>query len=384
MNLAAMSSRFEATGAGEYPRRVLLAAAGLSPQVVTETIYALAVARTSPWCPTEVRLVATEEGWQRARLALLSEEPGWLHRLRAEYSLPPVRLDEGTVTVLENDGMRLADIRTEADATAAADRITNLVRELTSDPQCALHVSLAGGRKTMGFYLGTALSLYGRAQDRLSHVLVTPPYESNPGFYYPSRHSRVIYTPPPENRPLDTAAATITLAEVPFVRLRGMLSETVIARQTDFSAAIAEAQQRLDPPEVVIYAEEGYLTAGGIEVRLRPSEMAFYAMLARRVLRGEGPVACPPDGAPEVGLARAYLEEYQRTNAAGGMKHRVGDALRNGMEKSFFLERKSRLKRALEDALGARSAGVGLAAIGQRPETKWALAVEADRIRMED
>ena len=30
----------------------------------------------------------------------------------------------------------------------------------------------------MGFYLGYALSLYGRTQDRLSHVLVSSPYES--------------------------------------------------------------------------------------------------------------------------------------------------------------------------------------------------------------
>jgi CRISPR-associated protein (TIGR02584 family) len=33
-------------------------------------------------------------------------------------------------------------------------------------------MSIAGGRKTMGFYAGYALSLYGRAQDRMSHVLV--------------------------------------------------------------------------------------------------------------------------------------------------------------------------------------------------------------------
>jgi CRISPR-associated protein (TIGR02584 family) len=30
---------------------------------------------------------------------------------------------------------------------------------------------MPGERKTMGFYVGYALSLFGRAQDRLSHVI---------------------------------------------------------------------------------------------------------------------------------------------------------------------------------------------------------------------
>jgi CRISPR-associated protein (TIGR02584 family) len=34
----------------EYSRRVLLAVTGLSPQVVTETLYALAVQRRRPLC----------------------------------------------------------------------------------------------------------------------------------------------------------------------------------------------------------------------------------------------------------------------------------------------------------------------------------------------
>lgn len=37
----------------------------------------------------------------------------------------------------------------------------------------------------MGFFVGYALSLFGRAQDRLSHVLVSDPFESLTDFYYP-------------------------------------------------------------------------------------------------------------------------------------------------------------------------------------------------------
>ncbi|PJA57556.1 MAG: TIGR02584 family CRISPR-associated protein, partial [Rhodocyclales bacterium CG_4_9_14_3_um_filter_68_10] len=56
----------------EYERRILLAATGLSPQVVTETLYALTQRRAPAFVPTEIHLVTTAEGAERARLTLLS------------------------------------------------------------------------------------------------------------------------------------------------------------------------------------------------------------------------------------------------------------------------------------------------------------------------
>jgi CRISPR-associated protein (TIGR02584 family) len=53
-----------------------------------------------------------------------------------------------------------------------------------------LHVSIAGGRKSMGFFAGYAFSLFGRTQDRLSHVLVNDPFESFPDFYFPQNHTK--------------------------------------------------------------------------------------------------------------------------------------------------------------------------------------------------
>ena len=74
----------------QYHRRILLAVTGLSPQVVTETLYALAVKREPAFVPTEVVVVTTAEGAERVRLSLLSEDPGWFERLRRDYDLPPI------------------------------------------------------------------------------------------------------------------------------------------------------------------------------------------------------------------------------------------------------------------------------------------------------
>ncbi|MBP6582128.1 MAG: hypothetical protein KA204_01445, partial [Chromatiaceae bacterium] len=45
-----------------FPRRILLAVTGLTPQVVTETLYALAMERQPPFIPTEIHLLTTAEG----------------------------------------------------------------------------------------------------------------------------------------------------------------------------------------------------------------------------------------------------------------------------------------------------------------------------------
>lgn len=166
-----------------HARRILLAVCGLSPQVVTETLYALAVKRQPAFVPTEIHLLTTREGGERARLSLLSRAPGWLGRFRRDYRLPSLGLSAANIHVLAGERGRLADIRTPADNERLADALTDLVRRLTSDPAAALHVSIAGGRKTMGFYAGYALSLFGRPQDRLSHVLVSAEFECNPDFF---------------------------------------------------------------------------------------------------------------------------------------------------------------------------------------------------------
>jgi CRISPR-associated protein (TIGR02584 family) len=216
-----------------YPRRILLAVTGLSPQVVTETLYALVRQTPFPFVPTEIHLITTADGAERARLALLSDEPGWFHRLRQDFSLPGIAFDEQSIHIIRTpDGRPLSDIRSPADNLLCADRITDLVREFSSDPTSALHVSISGGRKTMGFFLGYALSLFGRAQDRLSHVLVSEPFENSWNFFYPTPYENVIQTS--DNKLADARNAEIGLAEIPFVALREGLPDALLDGTASF------------------------------------------------------------------------------------------------------------------------------------------------------
>ncbi|HEY3443127.1 MAG TPA: CRISPR-associated ring nuclease Csm6 [Paludibaculum sp.] len=366
----------------EFEHRILVAVSGLSPQILTETLYWLSVRQEPRFIPTEVHLITTNEGASRARLCLLGEEQGWFERLRVEYDLPAMGFDDSSIHVIENqESAPLEDIRTPEDNLCAADAIIDLLRKLTADSECALHVSIAGGRKTLGFYAGYALSLLGRTQDRLSHVLAPAQYEGHPEFYYPTKRRRVIFTPPPDSRPLDTSAAEVTLAEIPFVPLREWIPACLLTNRLSFTAAVAAARHRMEPAEVRVNLPGGRLETYHASVDLPAAELAFFSWLARRRKTARACVSCPPDGAPDRDIALEYLREYEPLRTAGAAGDRTARALRGGMEKSFFLERKARLHRFLDKVLGPEAERYYVQAIGKRPETKYELGLEPGRIR---
>lgn len=294
-----------------YSCRILLCVAGLSPQIVTETLYALTVPGEPRFVPTEIHLLTTAEGAERARLTLLSEEPGWFHRLRRDYGLPDIDFRLDHIHILHAaDGRPLVDIREVADNEAIADAVTNTVRELTADLDSAVHASIAGGRKTMGFYLGYALSLFGRPQDRLSHVLVSSSFESNPNFFYPAPVSRVIFATGPDQRPLDASSATVMLADIPFVRLRDGLHENLLREGASFREVVRQAQRNLAAPSLTLDVATCRIRCGETTVRLTPISFAWLAWFARRALEKLPPLHWKQIGLPEV---EAFLAEYKAT-----------------------------------------------------------------------
>lgn len=325
-------------------RRILLAVAGLSPQVITETVFALAQAGDRAALPTEVHALTTADGAERIRLTLLSRQPGWFRRLLRQRRLPAITFRDDHIHIIrDRRGRPLSDIRTPEENDCLADQVTSLVRGFTSDQETQLHVSLAGGRKTMGFYAGYALSLYGRPQDRLSHVLVSAPFESHPDFYFPAARPRTIYDR--DRRPLDASAARVTLAEIPFVRLRERMSEKLIRGRAGFSATVAALNRAQAVPALRLDLDARQVQAGAAELRLAPRELAFYLWFARRARAHAHGVSCPKG--LDLELARAYLTELDRFHSRASASHR---RLQGGMDAAFFSETKSRLHAALARA----------------------------------
>lgn len=348
----------------QHSRRILLAVTGLSPQIVTETLYALAIAPAEEedrFIPTEIHLVTTAEGAQRAGLMLFQHEGGRFNRLCEEYGLDRQAIAFGPEqihVVPDAVGQPLQDIVDERSSAAVADLITAQVRAFSADEQCAIHASIAGGRKTMGFYLGYALSLYGRAQDRLSHVLVSPPFESDHQFYYPPARPTTLII---KERPMRTDEARILLADIPFVRLRDNLPEDFLEDGASFSETVRAAQAAMPPVGLVLDPAARRVCAGGETFELQPVEFAFYWMLAERARQGRTGLHWSDPVAEEL---LGYLARL--VNPHGGDYEKTEKAYRRCYGKENFDPTKSHVNATIRSALGKRRAQpylVGLQAV---------------------
>ena len=345
-------------------------------------IVQMIMAQQPAFVPTELHVITTAIGAQRLRLALLSQEPGWFARLLSDHGLPAIIFGEAQIHTL-NDvaGQPLADIRLPEDNAQAADFITEQVRGFTADPSCALHVSLAGGRKTMGFFAGYALSLFGRAQDRLSHVLVSSPFEQSQDFYYPTPYSRVIAVG--EGGLADTAQAQVTLADIPFVSLRHGLPEGLLQGSASFNGTVQAAQAALAPAELVIDMARGCIAAAGQVVPLPRAQLALLALFARRALAGDQPLCAPIKGVPDANLAAQYLRELRLLAGPLGDTERTERGLAKGMADDFFSQTLSRLQTRLRSALGPAAAPYLIHDGGTRPR-RYRLSLSRSALRFAD
>ena len=364
-----------------YPRRVLVAVSGLTPQIVTETIYALTQIKNPAWKPTEVHLLTTIEGAQRARLSLFSSDRNWFKRLCKDYSLPPIQFDESCIHILHNhQGKPMADIRSVEDNTAAANAITTTLRQLSADKNSALHVSIAGGRKTMGFYVGYALSLFGRAQDRLSHVLVSEEFESIPDFFYPTPYASTLNTRTGGME--DSQNARVTLAEIPFVSLRNGLPDSLLKGNATFHETVDAAKKILAVQELRIYREKGFIEAAGKKINLSPATLALLVVFAKRTQTGLPPLQAPKKMVPDAELGKAYANEYKiclRGTSSKSVSRMFTDLYKNGMDGERFSPILSRLNKDLRSQLEQVAEAYCVQKSHTRP-VKYTLGIPAESI----
>lgn len=357
----------------DFAHRLLLAVTGLSPQVVTETVWAIA-RQTPAAVPTKIRLLTTAEGAHRARLLLkgTSNQPGALASLANCLGVPTWPLD--IVPICGADGAPLDDLASEADNTAAADAIVNAVRQATSDAEAAVHVSIAGGRKTMGFLAGMALSLFGREQDRLSHVLVSAPFQGHAAFFFPPATPRVLIAA--DGRPVSTEEAHVVLTDIPFLRLRHGFSAAELSRPGGYAAAIAAAQTRLAPPRLLLDLPAGRAVLGETVLLLSQSLLGGMLWFARHRLRGDGSVNWLDGNAAT--WVQAAIDASGSSDSATAQ--RAAKAVQKGLSAELLAEKKARLNQRIRTAMGAAARFYLVETIGRRPTSRYRLATPPEAI----
>lgn len=315
---------------------VLLCTLGRSHAVVTETLWAMMNpddARYRIVCSTVVVLTTAahddkigaflwdddhraardraredgtvEDGWsffasQRRllhdRICELYEETG---EEAPAISYLPVRDEDGAIIpdvsdqeqnrLFADEVMRqvLRQVRRQAMTGPVADPIDDLdlksLEKLEDNSDVTLHVSLAGGRKSMSSYAHTALMFFGRPRDQLSHVLIMPPELEDPKtkFWWPGKHGAGAKSVVPRNQ------AIVKLIDVPFIPMRltvpkGVTVEDLKYREfVELGKLIEEDRVAHNgPPPVEFDADNFSVISGTIKVKLSPAKFIALALFA--------------------------------------------------------------------------------------------------------
>ena len=250
----------------------------------------------APFVPTELHLITTADGEQAMLKGLLAPPKGAearyprgvLAQLQADYAAhfgsTPIAFGPEHVHVIRGaDGAPVHDFATMEDSEATGNAILNVLRELVKDEDCAIHASIAGGRKSMGVMLALTMSLLGRQQDRLSQVLIPRVFEV-PHFYYPP--------PQPETmegygrQVVSTADARITLAMLPLLRVFDGLDLKLRDPGMSFESVIELGEMALEKQMIVIKPAQQRVQIGHLVCKLTAAETGFYTLLAERRLGG--------------------------------------------------------------------------------------------------
>lgn len=333
-------------------KKILFSVLGLSPQILTETLYVL---MKSNDLPDEVHVLTTQKGAELCKRAFFQESGGWFNKFCEDWKVTGIEFSADNIhTISDQSGEPLADIRLDKHNTDVANQIVDFVRNLTADDSNMLHVSIAGGRKTMGFYAGYTLSMFGRNHDKLSHVLVEEEFEGHPEFFYPTPNSKVIRS---KDRKflLECQDAKVELAYLPFISMRNSIPNHIISQSLSFNEMVELLQQRVFDKKVLISPSDSALFIDDKKITLSPANFVFYYWLAKKSFEEIPYFLLPTEGLPSTEYAQEYINCIDEALPEVVDMDRTLEALKNGMDKDFIRDRKSQIKTKLVKTLGVNA-----------------------------
>lgn len=234
-------------------RQIAIISCGTSPQVVTQTLWALSKRHHIAW--SGYYIVTTETG--RSLLCDPSFAQHWMHLQQTLGELLPLPFEQD----------RIITVPDEIDGTMFGSPVLDLLEQLTSQPDTTLHVSIVGGRKPMSVLLALWMSMFGRDHDRLYHLFAHPTFVASDRFF-PEEH---------------TSIAMLNW-EIPFIRFRPWLEEALPhnGSQIDCGRLMLPTQQFFgqSQPQVVLDLPSKSLTVAGRTIKLRVMECAVYWWVA--------------------------------------------------------------------------------------------------------
>lgn len=362
---------------------VLIALSGLSPAVVTETVYALA-SQPAPFVPTRVVIVTTAEGKRRIERQLLadpgdrkgSDQFAKLCQAHPKLGLGRLALSADDIRVPRDASHNeFDDDSHEAESLdRMGDLILQTICEFVGKRDSVVCVSISGGRKSMSYLAGVAMTLVGRPQDRLVHVLLAEPRleRAVPTFYFPpirpTKYTVTRLDGSGEDELFSNKIDTrIVLAEVPLLRLGALLPDALRAENIDpinrpaFSDYVRNVQRSLTLPEEIEMRFDAKLhrvICHGQPVVLSQEEFVLLHCLAER--RESGISSSLSDEE-----CRAYLDTWRKYERLSESRKR--DGIEEEVARSLFFHDDS------NDTLLGLNDYEALQAVDKNPESPESL-----------
>lgn len=247
-------------------RKILIAVTGMSPAILTETVWALSREKI-PVIPDEVVAITTVEGKKKIDEQLFGELQVWnaLRNSLGEAAVGKLRFGaDASIQVIGDGNRNFVDIATPEENEQAADFILKVLRQYSEDTHTQLIASIAGGRKSMSALMMACMSLIGREQDRVCHVLACDDFIfSHDNFFYPQTLREI-------------KESSIRLSDIPFIRVRAWYRQQSGEPPASYRHMVSlfrqQMPQALPDPQVVLDANSHKICIGDASYLLDPAQ----------------------------------------------------------------------------------------------------------------
>ncbi|HRI85851.1 MAG TPA: CRISPR-associated ring nuclease Csm6, partial [Ignavibacteria bacterium] len=266
-------------------KNILICVSGLTPQIITETLFCLSWQRKIKI--DELYIVTTSVGrevilgiHEKIKLPPLKNE---LKRLSKMYKInnPKFDYNDTHIIVAKEQSIELDDIRNDKHNKLFPNKLCEFINEKSFYKDNVLYCSISGGRKSMSIDMAFALSLFGRENDKLLHVLTHENQEFK-GFF-------------PENKKQER---DLELAELPFVRLRSIIAKETGNKSfskmkfTDIVNFTQEVIKQSFVDKIILDCNRNEICLGEFEpVRLQPAKFSLYKFIIQKKMEGNESVS---------------------------------------------------------------------------------------------
>lgn len=222
-------------------RGFLVCVVGQTPQIVTETLYALIVNEHK--IVDEVFVITTKEGQKEINRVNLIDK---IRQFNDMYNQKVKFTDDNIFVIKTQNGVELADIRDKEESKATAEfmyEITKKIRNDNRNREKMMYCSIAGGRKTMSAYMAIMMSIIGMKGDSLYHVLVSPPeVERSKDFFFPHKDGFIKIG----DREYSHSEIKIDLVELSCIKMRDKFPDYLKSSTLKYMDIIEKIQEDID------------------------------------------------------------------------------------------------------------------------------------------